>query len=197
MFTVKTSNSAVNTLNVYLVIVLESGMASKVKLDNDSGKYVYLYLFKNIKNASELKELVTSGKLSCSIIKPSLIIDPLQVVVAANKAVVSEMQSTMTTKTLSTEMLYSLSNSKNISQSLMKFGISDRDEVMLVAIIGKDCENIDALEHFKGNNIPLDELKHFSDVTLIKNTYKVKDIELSVSSLTDLIVTRIVTRDFA
>jgi hypothetical protein len=31
---------------------------------------------------------------------------------------------------------------------------------------------------------------------LIKKTYKIKDAELAVSSLTDSIVTRIVTRDF-
>jgi tRNA threonylcarbamoyladenosine modification (KEOPS) complex Cgi121 subunit len=173
-------------------------MIYKTELDFDCQKSISLFLFKDIQNGAEIKEMVTKGTLQCCIIKPCLIVHPFQVVIAANKAVISKMQDKMTTRTLSTEILYNLSISRNITQSLMKFGIGESDKNMLVSIIEETGENRSEiiLSHFKGVLCPIEELCNFSDEMLIKRTYKVKDSELEVSSLTDSIITRIVTSDF-
>ncbi|XP_069683392.1 EKC/KEOPS complex subunit Tprkb-like [Periplaneta americana] len=173
-------------------------MTFVVELDSDSKKKLSVYLFEDVKNAGEIKEMVVKGSLDCCVIKPSLITHPFQIAVAANKAVINQMYDKMTTRTVYTEILYNLSISKNITQSLIKFGIGDAEKNMLVAIIEQDGENRseDILSHFHGNICPLEELDKFSDEVLIKKTYKIKDNELTVSSLLDSIVTRIVARDF-
>jgi tRNA threonylcarbamoyladenosine modification (KEOPS) complex Cgi121 subunit len=173
-------------------------MIYKTELDSDCHKSLSLFLFKDVQNAAEIKEMVTKGILDCCIIKPSLIVHPFQIVVAANKAVINKMQDKMTTRTLSTEILYSLSISRNITQSLMKFGIGESDKNMLVSIIEEPGEtrSENVLSYFKGVLCPIEELSNFSDEVLIKMTYKVKDSELEVSLLTDSVITRIVTSDF-
>lgn len=179
--------------------VVRQKMTYKIELDSDCHKSLSLFLLKDVQNAAEIKELVVKGTLNCCVVKPCLIVHPFQIVVAANKAVVSKMQDKMTTRTLSTEILYNLSLSRNITQSLIKFGIGESDKTMLVSIIEESGENNTdiILSHFKGVVCPIEDLPKFSDEVLIKKTYKVTDAELAVSSLTDSIVTRIVTRDFA
>jgi tRNA threonylcarbamoyladenosine modification (KEOPS) complex Cgi121 subunit len=174
-------------------------MIYKAELDSDSQKSLSIFLFKDVQNAAEIKEMVTKGVLDCCIIKPCLIVHPFQIVIAANKAIINKMQGSMTTRTLSTEILFNLSVSRNITQSLLKFGIGDSDKNMLVSIIEETGENKseNVLSYFKGVLCPIAELSNFSDEVLIKMTYKVKDSELEVSSLTDSIVTRIVTSDFS
>jgi tRNA threonylcarbamoyladenosine modification (KEOPS) complex Cgi121 subunit len=173
-------------------------MTYKIELDSDCQKNLSVFLIKDVQNAAEIKEMVVKGTLDCCIIKPPLIVHPFQIVVAANKAVVSKMQDKMTTRTLSTEVLYNLSISRNITQSLIRFGVGESDKNMLVGIIEESGEDRTSsiLSHFKGILCPIEELPKFSDEALIKRTYKIKDSELAVSSLTDSIVTRIVTRDF-
>ncbi|PNF16950.1 EKC/KEOPS complex subunit Tprkb [Cryptotermes secundus] len=173
-------------------------MIYKAELDFDCHKSLSLFLLKDVQNAAEIREMVTKGTLHCCVIKPCLIVHPFQIVIAANKAVISKMQDRMTTRTLSTEILYNLSISRNITQSLMKFGIGESDKTMLVSIIEEAGENRSEiiLSHFKGVLCPIEELCNFSDEVLIKMAYKIKDSELEVSSLTDSIITRIVTSDF-
>jgi len=173
-------------------------MTYKIELDSDCHKSLSLFLLKDVQNAAEIKEMVVKGKLECCVVKPCLISHPFQIVVAANKAVVSKMRHKMTTRTLSTEILYNLSLSRNITQSLIKFGVGESDKNMLVVIIEESGENgtDSILSHFKGVVCPIEELPKFSDGVLIKKTYKIEYAELAVSSLTDSIVTRIVTRDF-
>jgi tRNA threonylcarbamoyladenosine modification (KEOPS) complex Cgi121 subunit len=173
-------------------------MTYKIELDFDCQKSLSLFLLKDVQNAAEIKEMVLKGTLDCCIVKPCLILHPFQIVVASNKAVLSKMQDKMTTRTLSTEILYNLSLSRNITQSLIKFGVGESDKNMLVIIIEESGEDgtDSILSHFKGVVCSIEELPKFSDEVLIKKTYKVKDTELAVSSLTDSIVTRIVTRDF-
>lgn len=173
-------------------------MTYKIELDSNCQKNLSIFLMKDVQNAAEIKEMVMKGTLDCCIIKPYLIVHPFQIAVAANKAVISKMQDKMTTRTLSTEILYNLSISRNITQSLVKFGVGECDKNMIICIIEDSGEDRTGsiLSHFKGIPCPIEELPKFSDEILIKKTYKVKDTELTVSSLTDSVVTRIATRDF-
>jgi tRNA threonylcarbamoyladenosine modification (KEOPS) complex Cgi121 subunit len=181
-----------------LLLFDASKMIYKAELDSDCQKSISLFLFKDVQNAAEIKEMVTKGILDCCIIKPCLIVHPFQIIIAANKAVINKMQNKMTTRTLSTEILYNLSISRNITQSLMTFGVGESDKNMLVSIIEETGENRseNVLSYFKGVLCPIEELSYFSDEVLIKMTYKVTATELEVSSLTDAVVTRIVTSDF-
>lgn len=165
-------------------------------LDAETGAKLNLYLYKEVKNLKELREKVMNGSLKCCIIKPSLVCSPFQVSVAANKALLSAKRGTMTTRTIFSEVLFNLSLSKNITQSLIKFGIDDKETNLLVAIIEQDGEDTsEILGNIDGVQCSIDDLEKFSDTKLIEKAYKVQNCK-QISQLTDLVVSKIVTKDF-
>ncbi|XP_063980865.1 EKC/KEOPS complex subunit TPRKB-like [Diachasmimorpha longicaudata] len=166
-----------------------------LQLDPRTDKYLTLHLFTNVKNANEIKQKVQTGKLQCCILKASMIVDSFQVVVAANKAVLRMHSGSMITRGVFTEILYAISSSTNISQSLMRFGIDGRDRNIVVALLhgeneGEELEN-EVLGQIDGERTPIARLREFADVGLIRKTYKIDEEELKVSSLQDSIVSRI------
>lgn len=153
-------------------------------------------LFHKIENMKELNENIKNGSLQCCLIKPSLVCDPFQIVVSANKAVLSEK---LTTKTVYSEILFNLSISKNISQSLQKFGVDKNDDAILAVVILRledvGTEN-EIFAKIAGEEIDILKLNDFSDNGLMKKAYKISDKELEKCSLVDAIVSRIAVKDF-
>ena len=172
--------------------------AYTVPLDPATEMLCTLYLFTNIENSDEIRRKVINGELCCSIIKAALIADPFQVLVAANRAAINAKMNRLTTKSLYTEVLFNLSISKNISRSLMEFGITDNDKNILVVVIHKknDDESKLITDHIKGENMSISRLSEFTDLELIRKTYKIDKDELTVSNLTNSIVSRISCKDF-
>jgi len=170
-----------------------------VELDQEAGFYCTLLLFTDVTNISEIREKLVTGKLRCCVAKASLITDAFQAVAAANKAALNAKQNRLITKTMYTEVLFSLSISKNISRSLTEFGVNDGDRNILVILIYKPGEEQTMLEEVlasvKGERIPISRIQEFADMNLIKKTYKIDKDELLVSSLSDAIVSRISCKD--
>ncbi|XP_011302524.1 EKC/KEOPS complex subunit TPRKB-like [Fopius arisanus] len=166
-----------------------------LQLDPRTGKYLTLHLFTNIENSKEIRKKLQSGKLQCCVLKASMIVDPFQVVVAANKAVLRQHSGCMITRGVFTEILYAISSSTNISQSLLRFGIGDRDKNILVALLHEENEKAqleeEILGEITGDRTLISRLGEFVDVELVKKTYKIVEEELKVSSLEDSIVSRI------
>lgn len=171
-----------------------------VKLDPETQLYCTLYLFANVTNIAEIREKVVSGKLCCCVTKASLMVNALQAVVAVNKASLNAKRNRLTTKSVYTEVLFCLSLSKNISRSLNEFGINDTDKNIIVILIHKFSEkqaiSADILNSIMGERIPVSRIQEFTDVNLVKKTYKINDDELHVSDLTNAIVSRIGCKDF-
>ncbi|XP_068632116.1 EKC/KEOPS complex subunit Tprkb-like [Battus philenor] len=165
-------------------------------LDPETKTTLKVYLFKNVENVEEIRGNVISGSWKCAVIKPSLILDIFQVVVAANKAVVAEKSQAMVTRTVYTEILFNLSLSKNITQSLSKFGV-EKDQTLLVCFLitheGDESESIVA--QIKGEMSPISELEKFTDITQVKSAYKLNNLKSNVDLL-DVIVAKIVTKNF-
>lgn len=171
-----------------------------VELDPETGLYCTLRLFADVANTSEIREKLIAGKLRCCVAKASLVTDAFQAVVAANKAALSATRNRLITKTVYTEVLFHLSMSKNISRSLSEFGIGDSDRTILVILVHKPGEEQavleEILESVKGERIPISRLHEFTDVNLVKKTYKIDEDELRVSSLADAVVSRISCKEF-
>ncbi|XP_017786895.1 PREDICTED: EKC/KEOPS complex subunit Tprkb-like [Nicrophorus vespilloides] len=159
------------------------------KFDLDPSKQqqkLTVKLFKNVKNCDDLRKKLMSGKLDCCMIKSKLIPDPFLIVVAANKAICAEK---LTTRTINTEILFNLSISKNISQSLQLFGADDKETDMYVATLNEDFDfGVIAGEEVDFGGCPVDR-------KLLQKTYKLKDYEMG-EQLVAAICNKIVIKDF-
>lgn len=168
-------------------------------LDAETKKCLTICLFTQVKNAAHLRKMLMSGDLKCCLMKAHLICDPFQVVVAANKAAVSEKFSKLITKSVHTEILYNLSVSKNITQSLINFGIADSDSDIVLGLIHDEDEETkleSIVQLVEGQTDQIKNLCNVRDVEKIKKVYKIDDVELKVSRLLDSVISRICVKDF-
>jgi hypothetical protein len=51
-------------------------------------------LFRNVENVAELRKQIMTGQWQCCLVNPKFILDPFQLVIAANKALTSESRTT-------------------------------------------------------------------------------------------------------
>lgn len=169
-------------------------MPTTINLEYD--ETLVLMLFTNVTNIDEIKAKLTTSTppfSNCTILNYKFIVDPFQILIAANKAVVAKNANTLITKSLSTELLFNLSISENITASLNKFGYSSNDQHhLLLAVFEKDPQIIQAISsQIVGTHEPIKNLSNFSDFEAVKQSYDVADEHLATSSLINLIVTKI------
>jgi EKC/KEOPS complex subunit CGI121/TPRKB len=184
-------------INFFFILVLAKMACDySCELDPATKTTLQVYLIRNVKNVEEIRKNIISGDWKCAIIKPSLILDPLQIVVAANKAVVSEKCNSMVTRTVYAEILYNLSLTKNITQSLSKFGIEKETDILVCFLKTPhmDCSE-QVLSKIKGDTGPISDLKDLTDLTKIKNVYKLNDVQNNIDLL-GLVISRMVTKSF-
>lgn len=169
-------------------------------LDPETEMSCSLYLFLNVQNSRDLQTKITNGELDCCIVKPALVVDPFQIIVAANKAALNAKLNKMTTRSLHTEILFCMSTSKNIVRSLSEFGINHEEKNLLMAVIqdiGDETCGSDLITNVvNGERVPISKLSEFTDYQLVKKIYNIDNDELNVCSLTDSIVSRISCKDF-
>ncbi|XP_011861390.1 PREDICTED: EKC/KEOPS complex subunit TPRKB-like [Vollenhovia emeryi] len=171
-----------------------------IELDQETGQHCTLRLFTDVTNTSEIREKLVAGNLRCCVAKASLMTDALQAVIAANKAALGAKRNRLVTRSVYTEVLFYLSMSKNISRSLAEFGIGDNDRNILVLLIHEPDEREALLEKIsesvKGERVSISRLREFTDVGLVRKTYKIEEDELRCSNLTDAVVSRISCKEF-
>ena len=159
-----------------------------------TGKIVRLCLFDKVTNSKKMRELLFMGSLDCALIKPSFIADELQVVWAAEKALLREKNGTMKTRNVNTELLFCLHADNQVSEALKCFGITDTSkEVMAVTLDDQDGSKMKNFrQSVEGEIVATKNLSSFSDLKAISNLYKISDLERSVS---DSVCFRIATSE--
>ncbi|XP_070558406.1 EKC/KEOPS complex subunit Tprkb-like [Ptychodera flava] len=158
---------------------------------------VTLALFTEVQNCRELKRSIVDGDIDGALLNASMIVDPFQVLVAANKAIHLNHHGKMKTRNINSEVLFNLSPTNNISDAFKKFGLGDDDTAFLAAILNdNNGDKLESLEQqVDGNMVGLDQLKITTDQAKIQKIYKIQDLELKNSTLVDAVVCRMASKD--
>jgi len=153
-----------------------------------------MLLFDNVENSAELHSKVMSGEdLGCVLIKPSLILDPLQVNIAVFKAKHSPK---MTTRSIYTEVLYNLGPTKNIGASLKTFGLTGQEKEILAVILDTSKSEESVVSLIKGNQKKLGCLSEFTDIQQIMKLYKLSALKQDQhKEIKDSVISRIAAKD--
>ncbi|XP_046458370.1 EKC/KEOPS complex subunit Tprkb-like [Daphnia pulex] len=156
-----------------------------------------LLLFKNVTNASEIRERIMKASFPCAAINPRYVLDTFQVLVATQLAVMSHQSHTLKTHSVFSEIVYNMSPTKKITDSLKIFGMNDKDTYFLCVVLNEEDMEL-VCSKVKGELAePTQDNFETCDENELRKIYKIKEEETKIVSLLDAIINRISTKEIA
>lgn len=156
---------------------------------------IHFCLYTDLTNAQELKEHVVEYEFA--LVNPASICSIQHVLSAANRAVANRTFGHMKTRALKTELLYFLSPSTNIKDTLQRYSVQpDSTAVLAVGFCLTQLQAAHQVIQGKCEG-SLDKLADYSDIATIRQIFKVSDDELNMDpSLTNAVLSRLSLKDF-
>ncbi|EQC35639.1 hypothetical protein SDRG_06923 [Saprolegnia diclina VS20] len=164
------------------------------------GRTLHVGLFHDVTNAGELLSQLLAQTIDFSLINAEMVTGLFPLHAAASRTLLSSQNNALLTNTLHSELVYNLSGSRNVTDSLRRFGISAATTKLLICAFDADAAKLDEMRRLVQGTLVdvagLESPSHVTPATLqqLKKHYKITDVELTASSLTDAIVTRIATK---
>ncbi|KLO17509.1 CGI-121-domain-containing protein [Schizopora paradoxa] len=160
---------------------------------------VHLALFTSVENGKEIRERIIKAStaegaegdaareaVNFAFVDAKLIASPRHLLTATYQSLLAESQESLKTKTVHSEIIWSLNPTSNITEALRRFGVNDNSSTLLVVRVVKSSENLDVEKNMKevvqGNLVPLSELENVTDWSLISKYYKLNS-EVAVTGL--------------
>ena len=163
-----------------------------LELDS-TGQSCELLLFRNVKNGPEIRGKLMKGQIDATIMNAELIPDLFQIYVAANKACLSDSYGKKLTRTIHTEVLYNLSPSKSVTESLKMFGIQDSTKDLIVLVFKPEIiPELNGL--VDGENVDLAQHQEIINWTKIAQLHGISE-DLSHEMICDLAVSKSAAKD--
>ncbi|KAK9462716.1 kinase binding protein CGI-121-domain-containing protein [Lipomyces oligophaga] len=144
---------------------------------------LHLALYTDVTNSLAIRSNLLSGNKSYSyaFLDPTTTLSLTHVFAAIYRAFTARAAQSMRTKTLNTELVFSMSPSMNIADGLRKFGIKDDSTSLLVIRIDEDgtlssLELANALDEIiAGNRIQISDesLAKLVDCEVVRQNYKI------------------------
>ncbi|GLI69977.1 hypothetical protein VaNZ11_014629, partial [Volvox africanus] len=172
-------------------------LESVLEFEAFPGRTLTLALFKDCTNAKDVRATIRDSSMAeFAYINAAVVIDPFLVHLAGYRALTAESSGRLNTKSLHTELIYNISGTKHVAESLKRFGITDECKSILVARFDCKHEELAALKsRIQGEEVPLTNLAALADVDLIDKYYKLTKAELQARSRADAVAFRIGAKD--
>eukprot|EP01094_Clydonella_sp_ATCC50884_P003635 TRINITY_DN1277_c0_g1_i1.p2 TRINITY_DN1277_c0_g1~~TRINITY_DN1277_c0_g1_i1.p2 ORF type:complete len:146 (-),score=34.75 TRINITY_DN1277_c0_g1_i1:258-695(-) len=99
-----------------------------------------LVLLRGVKNHAALQQAMLGGELDCAFICPALVRDPFLIHTAAYAALCAHSNNKLRTRNIHSELVVSLSPTRNITKSLSAFGRVGSD--MIVGVFSLSSQKV-------------------------------------------------------
>ncbi|CAE6451617.1 unnamed protein product [Rhizoctonia solani] len=155
--------------------------------------HVHIALFTNVQNASELRSRLIKAStmegeegekereaVNFAFVDATPITSLLHLQTAIQQASLASTDGALRTKTIHSEILWTLNNGNNISESIKRFGVSDSSKSLFaVRVSGPEHSIDDVLASMKaavqGEEAPLEVLSEITDWPLVCKYYKLSN----------------------
>ncbi|KAG0237503.1 hypothetical protein BGW42_000713 [Actinomortierella wolfii] len=138
---------------------------------------VHIACYTDVKNASALKERLEAQDktLTIGLVESKLILDVFQLLTAATRTALDERAGKLRTNSVNAEIVYNLSPTNNIAESLRRFGISDSTTSLIAIKIGGEASTV--LEEMNktvdGTLTSFSNLEQEADLATLRKYYKI------------------------
>jgi len=150
---------------------------------------VHIALFTAVTNASQIRSRIVKAStmegpqgdaereaVNFAFIDAKLVTSKLCLLTALHQSMLSDVQKSLKTKTIHSEIIWSLNPTNNITEALRRFGVSDSSKSLLVVRVGSSADTAAVEKQMRaavhGDLISLDALRSLTDWTAVNKVYK-------------------------